>query len=107
MTKIVKSEINEAASINQPITNDDTKNVKSPEYKEGDSVTYKTREGGEAVGSIKKIDGKTFTIDNDNIKKEITKKKSDIVGLSKGKQEEMKKESFKTRIASYKQFVKK
>jgi hypothetical protein len=66
------------------------------EFEVGQIVKYKTKEGGEAEGEIKKVDDKELTIYNKNVNQTFKKPIDDIV-----------KENYKTTILSYKQFISK
>lgn len=68
-----------------------------PNFKVGQIVTYKTKDGGEAEGEIKKIDGDTVTIYNKKVNQTFTKQISDIISIVT--------ESYKNTILSYGQFI--
>lgn len=66
------------------------------EFEVGQIVKYKTKDGKEAEGEIKEVSDKELTIYNKNVNQTFKKPIDDIV-----------KESYKTNILSYKQFISK
>jgi hypothetical protein len=64
--------------------------TQSDDYKIGDKVTYTTKDGKEAEGTVKKVGDGTLTIYNDNIKKEFDKPLDQVKGKVGGQSEQEK-----------------